>query len=88
MVNDHLGSLTDVSWEMAIENGREIWVVQLSIQNQSPIVMKLNYEELSLFAFKINQVIGHVKSLDLNKIVWLVSKLNKMHVKEWGIDYK
>jgi hypothetical protein len=41
-----------------------------------------------LFAFKINQVIGHVKSLDLNKIVWLVSKLNKMHVKEWGIDYK
>jgi hypothetical protein len=69
LVNDHLGSLTDVSWEMAIENGREIWVVQLSIQNQSPIVMKLNYEELSLFAFKINQVIGHVKSLDLNKIV-------------------
>jgi hypothetical protein len=64
-----VGSLTDVSWEMAIENGREVWVVQLSIQNQSPVVMKLNYEELSLFAFKINQVIGHVKSLDLSKIV-------------------
>ncbi len=69
LVNDHVGSLTDVTWEMAIENGREVWVLQLSIQNQSPVVMKLNYEELSLFAFKINQVIGHVKSLDLNKII-------------------
>ncbi len=64
---------------MAIENGREVWVVQLSIQNQSPVVMKLNYEELSLFAFKINQVIGHVKSLDLSKIVWFI-QLNQLTI--------
>ena len=70
MMNDHVGNLKDVKWEMTIENGREIWIVQLFVDNgESPVVMKLNYEELSLFAFKINQVVGHVKSLDINKIV-------------------
>ena len=32
--------------------------------------MKLNYEELSLFSFKINQIVGHIKSVDMEKIVW------------------
>lgn len=31
--------------------------------------MKLNYEELSLLTFKINQLVSHVKSIDLGKIV-------------------
>jgi hypothetical protein len=69
-LNDHVGNLQDVAWEMAIENGREVWVVQLHVDNsETPIIMKLNYEELSLFAFKINQIFGHVKSLDIGKIV-------------------
>jgi len=70
-VNDHVSSLNDVKWEMRVENGREVWIVELIIEGRedNPVVMKLNYEELSLVSFKVNQVAGHLKAIDLDKVV-------------------
>lgn len=70
-MNDHVSSLNDVKWEMRVENGREVWIVELIIEGRedNPVVMKLNYEELSLVSFKVNQVAGHLKAIDLDKVV-------------------
>lgn len=56
---------------MRVENGREVWIVELIIEGRedNPVVMKLNYEELSLVSFKVNQVAGHLKAIDLDKVV-------------------
>lgn len=51
---------------MYIENGREIWEISLFTEgNALPFVMKLNYEQLSILTFKVNQVVAHVGSIDI-----------------------
>jgi len=65
--NTFYNNLSDVKWEMFIENGREIWEIKLyTYENPNkPFKMRLNYEQLSVLTFQISQVInqiGHIQN--------------------------
>ena len=62
--NTILNNLTDIKWQMTIENGREVYEVQLfTSQSETPFKMRLCYEQLSVLTFQVSQIVstlGHI----------------------------
>ena len=61
-------ALTNVTWEMAIEEGKEFWRVSLHTSDHKTKTLRVEYESMAMAVLKLGQAIQHISSTNVKEL--------------------